>query len=273
MVARKDHSLEVVSSSLTPATIYYAEELQVSYYQLISIKMEREELLGQVNEVLENEGSTLTLSEETINGELDDALEDIENDDQVDEAFVNKIVKRLKRMNGNLHKDVSTQVKEYKKAHPAPKSTPKPKGKKGDDEEDEDDVPDYIKKLNARLDAMEQSRKTEAETKSKNDTLAKVKKGLKTKFSDAKIEVKDYFVNQAINELKLPQLEEGETYDVDDLVNKAEKLYHKHLKAAGFDPENVGPKFGRKTGNGTTAADRYWERKKKRENWGSGTQK
>ena len=232
--------------------------------------MEREELLGQVNDVLENEGSTLTLSEETINGELDDALEDVENDDQVDEAFVNRIVKRLKRMNGNLHKDVSNQVKEYKKAHPAPK-TPKPKtkGQKGDDvDEDDDDVPDYIKKLNARLDAMEQSRKTEAEAKSKNDTLAKVKKGLKSKFSEAQIEVKDYFVTQAMNELKLPTLEEGETYDVDDLVSKAEKLYHKHLKAAGFESREVGPKFGKKTGNGTTAADRFFERKKKRENWG-----
>ncbi len=232
--------------------------------------MEREELLGQVNDALEAEGSTLTLSEETINGELDDALEDVENDDQVDEAFVGRIVKRLKRMNGNLHKDVSNQVKEYKKAHPTPKPSKKttPKAKVGESEDD-DDVPDYIKKLNARLDAFEESQKNQEEAKTKNETLAKVKKGLKSKFSDAKIEVKDYFVSQAINELKLPQLEEGETYDVDDLVNKAEKLYHKHLKAAGIETKQVGPKFGKTTGNGATAADRYFERKRKREGWGS----
>lgn len=231
--------------------------------------MEREELLGQVNEALEAEGVTLTLSEETINGELDDALEDVENDDQVDETFIGRITKRLKRMNGNLHKDVSTQVKEYKRTHPAPKPTPKPKPKaKTVDDDDDDDEPEWAKKLNARLDRMEESQKTEAEAKSKNETLAAVKKGLKSKFSDAKIEVKDYFVNQAINELKLPQLEDGETYDVDDLVSKAEKLYHKHLKAAGIETKEVGPRFGKKTGNGTTAADRYFERKAKREGWG-----
>lgn len=230
--------------------------------------MEREELLGQVNEVLENEGSTLTLSEETINGELDDALEDVENDDQVDEAFVNRIVKRLKRMNGNLHKDVSNQVKEYKKTHPAPKPTPKPKpNAKTEEDDDDDNVPDYIKKLNERLDRMEESQKSAAEAKSKNETLSAVKKGLKAKFSEAKIEVNDYFVNQAINELKLPQLEEGETYDVDDLVGKAEKLYHKHLKAAGIETKQVGPKYGNHSGNGSSAADRYFARKAKREGW------
>ena len=46
--------------------------------------MEREELLGQVNSALEAEGRTLTLSEETINGELDDALESVTDDAQVD---------------------------------------------------------------------------------------------------------------------------------------------------------------------------------------------
>lgn len=233
--------------------------------------MNTEELEVQVNEALEAEGVTLTLSSETINGELEDALEDVENDDQVDEAFIQRITKRLKRMNGNLHKDVSTQVKEYKKAHPAPKPTPKPKpakAKTGEDDDDDDETPAWAKKLSERLDRMEQSQKTEAETKSKNEVLAKVKKGLKSKFSEAKLEIKDYFVTAAMNELKLPTLEEGESYDVDDLISKAEKLYNKHLKAAGFETKQVGPKFGNKTGNGSNAADRFFARKKAREGWG-----
>jgi hypothetical protein len=230
--------------------------------------MEREELLGQVNSALEEEGVTLTLSEETINGELDDALEDVTDDAQVDETFIGRLTKRLKRMNGQLHKDVSNQVKEYKKTHPTPKPTPKPKPKAKTEDEEDDDEPEWAKKLNARLDRMEESQKTEAEARSKNETLAKVKKGLKSKFSEAKLEIKDYFVNQAMSELKLPTLEEGETYDIDDLVSKAEKLYNKHLKAAGFETKQVGPKFGNKTGNGTSAADRFFARKKAREGWG-----
>lgn len=236
--------------------------------------MEREELLGQVNSALETEGRTLTLSEETINGELDDALEDVTDDAQVDETFVKRLVKRLTRMDGNLHKDVSTQVKAYKKPHPAPKTTA---GKTAGNaagttavNEDEDE-PAWAKKLNARLDAMEQSQKTAKEAEVKNATLKEVKKGLKTKFQEANLDVNDYFLNQALRELKLPELEEGESYDVDDLVNKSEKLYHKHLKAAGLDKKDSDkPRFGSRAGaggKGETAADRFFNRKGKKEGW------
>lgn len=231
--------------------------------------MEREELLGQVNSALEDEGRTLTLSEETINGELDDALEGVTDDTQVDDNFVKKLVKRLTRMDGNLHKDVSTQVKAYKKAHPASKNTHQTTSKNG--ENVEDDTPEWAKKLTARLDAMEQSQKTAKETEAKNATLKEVKKGLKAKFQEANTDINDYFLGQAIRELKLPELEDGETYDVDDLVAKSEKLYYKHLKAAGLDKsETDKPRYGSRAGNGgkgETAADRFFNRKGKKEGW------
>ena len=74
--------------------------------------MEREALLEQVNDALENEGRTLTLSEETINGELDDALEGVTDDAQVDETFVGRIVKRLKRMDGCADNEVEMVSKQ-----------------------------------------------------------------------------------------------------------------------------------------------------------------
>ena len=235
--------------------------------------MEREALLEQVNDALESEGRTLTLSEETINGELDDALEGVTDDAQVDETFVGRIVKRLKRMDGNLHKDVSTQVRAYKQAHPAPKTTQtstKSKDGEGDGNGDEDeDMPTWAKKLNARFDAYEQSQKTAKETEAKNATLKEVKQGLKATFKKGNVEVKDYFLNQAMRDLKLPQLEEGESYDVDDLVSKAEKLYYKHLKEAGLDEKKtVQPRAGQRGGGtGETAADRFFARKGKKEGW------
>lgn len=75
--------------------------------------MTREELLALVNKEL---GSTkLTISEKTINEELDDVLEDFGEDEAANAKLVTKVTNRLKRMDGNLHSDVSQQVKEYKK--------------------------------------------------------------------------------------------------------------------------------------------------------------
>lgn len=74
--------------------------------------MEREELKELVNKSL---GSTqLKLSERTINEELDDVLGDFGDDEGTNAKLVERVANRLKRMDGNLHADVSKEVKEYK---------------------------------------------------------------------------------------------------------------------------------------------------------------
>lgn len=109
--------------------------------------MTREELLALVNKEL---GSTkLTISEKTINEELDDVLEDFGEDEAANAKLVTKVTNRLKRMDGNLHSDVSQQVKEYKK-----KARERQKAKESEEEEpenndipDEEDMPEWAKKL------------------------------------------------------------------------------------------------------------------------------
>ena len=74
--------------------------------------MNREELRELVTKKL---GSTqLKLSERTINEELDDVLGDFGNDEEANAKLVERVANRLKRMDGNLHADVSKEVKEYK---------------------------------------------------------------------------------------------------------------------------------------------------------------
>ena len=74
--------------------------------------MEREELKELVNKAL---GSTqLKLSERTINEELDDVLGDFGDNEEANTKLVERVANRLKRMDGNLHADVSKEVREYK---------------------------------------------------------------------------------------------------------------------------------------------------------------
>ena len=93
----------------------------------------------------------MTISEKTINEELDDVLEDFGEDEAANAKLVTKVTNRLKRMDGNLHSDVSQQVKEYKKKA---KERQKAKETELDEEEpekdeipNEEDMPEWAKKL------------------------------------------------------------------------------------------------------------------------------
>lgn len=221
--------------------------------------MEREELLGQVTAELGE--YHLTLSERTINEELDDALADFGDDETANKGLVTKIANRLKRMDGNLHSDVSTQVKQWKDKQKAPKPTPKPTKK---DDEENDDVPDYIKKLNARLDAMEEARKREQTERTKNALVESVKNGLTAKMKDAGLTVNTFFLGTALSKLQVPE----EKADVNALVENLEKLYNADMKAAGVEAGNSSPR--RNSGNGTNNTklmDEYFAKKAKREGW------
>ena len=78
--------------------------------------MEREELLQEVQGVIESDGKKLSpsISEETINAELDDELENIGEDAEANKKVFTRIAKRLLRMDGNIHSNVSREVKDYK---------------------------------------------------------------------------------------------------------------------------------------------------------------
>ena len=72
--------------------------------------MTREELLALVNKEVDTT-KFKSLSQKTINEELDDVLEDFGDDEASNAKLVTKLANRLKRMDGNLHKNVSDEIK------------------------------------------------------------------------------------------------------------------------------------------------------------------
>lgn len=134
--------------------------------------MEREELLQQVNESLENDGKKLssTLSEETINGELDDALEDFGEDEEANKVLVGKLAKRLLRMDGNLHSNVSKEVTAYKNAHPKQVAKVEKEPSGGEDDE--------LVKLRKRIDAMEEAQKAKEKQGSEGRCCCRCQEGI-----------------------------------------------------------------------------------------------
>lgn len=230
--------------------------------------MEREELLQQVNESLEVDGKHLssTLSEETINGELDEALEDISEDEESNKKVVSRLAKRLLRMDGNLHSNVSKEVTAYKNAHPkpAPKQDPKPKdGGAGVDSSD-----DAYSMLLKRVEAMESAQKQKLAKEAKDATVATVKKGLEAKFKEANIEVNQYILKQTLRDIELPEGDDAE-YDEADLIKQMERAYHANLKEAGLDKKSTGnPHKGNfYGGKGKSQLDEMFRRKAEREGW------
>ena len=231
--------------------------------------MEREELLQQVTESIEADGKQLSpsISEESINGEIDDALEELTDDDEHNKKVVARLAKRLLRIDGNIHSNVSREVKAYKSAHPkSSDDTPKDGEKK---EEPATDMPDWAKALVSRIDQMEETRKTRDEQDAKDAISANVKKGLRAKFKDAGLEVNDYILKQTLRDLEIPEVEEGEKVDEDELISKMERAYFKNLKAAGLGKEDTGKaRYGnRGGGKGESAADRFFAKKAKKEGW------
>lgn len=236
--------------------------------------MEREELLQEVQSVIEADGKQLSrsISEETINAELDDELENIGDDEEANKAVYSRIAKRLLRIDGNIHSNVSREVKEYKDK--VAKKTPKPgekTPKSGEGEGDEDsEIMKMLKGLNDRLDTIEKSRKDKMASDAKTAAAEAVKKGLRDVFKNANIEVNEYIYKQTMRDLEIPETEEGKSIDTDALVKKMERAYYRNLKEAGLDNKQTGrPHSGAKNpgGNATTLLDDKFKKKGLREGW------
>lgn len=193
--------------------------------------MEREELKELVNKSL---GSTqLKLSERTINEELDDVLGDFGDNEDANAKLVERVVNRLKRMDGNLHADVSKEVKEYKdKAEKKQKEGNEGGSKKNEGNEgSESEIMKELKSLRAELDEERNARKQEQAERAKHATMDSVRKGLREKFENAGLKLNDFFAKSALSKLEIP----NDDVDLKSLVEKAERLYNADIKEAGVE--------------------------------------
>ncbi len=193
--------------------------------------MNREELKELVNKSL---GSTqLKLSERTINEELDDVLSDFGNDEEANAKLVERVANRLKRIDVNLHADVSKEVKEYKEnAEKKLKEENEGGSKKNEGNEgSESEIMKELKSLRAELDEERNARKQAETERAKHATMDSIRKGLREKFDKAGLKLNDFFATSALSKLEIP----SENVDLKSLVEQAERLYNADIKEAGIE--------------------------------------
>ena len=224
--------------------------------------MTREELLELTNKEVDTT-KFKSLSQKTINEELDDVLEDFGDDEEVNSKLVTKLANRLKRMDGNLHKNVSDEIKKSKEDAERKKKEEEEERKRKEAVK-EDNPDDKYSKLLEKLEALEKANAERDKKAARKATIESVKAGLKDKFDKANLEMKNYFLNAAIAKLEIPD----EDADIDELVSKAEKIYTAEYKEA--TGENGIPAKGQRLSGGGNSTDdddfmnEIAERRKKR---------
>lgn len=188
-------------------------------------------------------------------------MEDFGDDEEANSKLVTKLANRLKRINGNLHKNISDEVKKSKEEAERKKK----------EEEEERKRKEANSKLLEKLEALEKANVERDKKAARKATIESVKAGLKDKFDKANLEMKNYFLNAAIAKLEIPD----EDADIDDLVSKAEKIYTAEYKEA--TGENGIPAKGQRSSGGGSSTDddkfmdEVAERRKKR--YGGGEDK
>lgn len=187
--------------------------------------MTREELLALVNKEVDTT-KFKELSQKTIDEELDDVLEDLGDDEEANSKLVTKLANRLKRINGNLHKNISDEVKkskeeaERKKKEEEEERKRKEAAKNGDPD---DKYNELLKEIKALKEANAERDKKAA----RKATIESVKAGLKDKFDKANLEMNDFFLDTALSKLEI-----SDDADVAELVSTAENIYTADYKRA-----------------------------------------
>ena len=212
-----------------------------------------EELLSLVNKEVDTT-KFKALSQKTINEELNDVLDEFGDDEAANAKIVTKVANRLKRMDGNLHKNVSDEIKKSREeAERKKKEEEERNGKKEEEEEGKSD--DKYDKLLAKLEALEKANEERDKKASRAATIEAVRKGLKDKFDKAKLELNDFFLDTAISKLEIPDKDA----DVTDLVSKAEGIYTTDFKRATGNAAIPHKGSGSSSGGGKTIRDDEWD--------------
>ena len=187
--------------------------------------MTREELLALVNKEADTT-KFKSLSQKTINEELDDVLEDFGDDEAANAKLVTKLANRLKRMDGNLHKNVSDEIKKSKEEAERKKREEEEERKRKESDK-KDDPDDKYAELLKEIKALKEANVERDKKAARKATIESVKAGLKDKFDKANLEMNDFFLDTALSKLEIP-----DDADVVELVSKAENIYTADYKRA-----------------------------------------
>lgn len=203
--------------------------------------MTKEELLSLVNKEVDTT-KFKSLSQKTINEELDDVLEDFGDDEAANAKLVTKLANRLKRMDGNLHKNVSDEIKKSKEEAERKKKEEEEERKRREADKG-DDPDDKYSKLLEKLEALEKANAERDKKAARKATIESVKAGLKDKFDKANLELNDFFLDTALSKLEI-----SDDADVAELVSTAENIYTADYKRANGG--NAVPRKGSSASSG-----------------------
>ena len=187
--------------------------------------MTREELLALVNKEVDTT-KFKELSQKTIDEELDDVLEDFGDDEEANSKLVTKLANRLKRINGNLHKNISDEVKKSKEEAERKKKEEEEERKRKEADKD-DDPDDKYNELLKEIKALKEANAERDKKAARKATIKSVKAGLKDKFDKANLELNDFFLDTALSKLEI-----SDDADVAELVSTAENIYTADYKRA-----------------------------------------
>lgn len=204
--------------------------------------MTREELLALVNKEADTT-KFKSLSQKTINEELDDVLEDFGDDEAANAKLVTKLANRLKRMDGNLHKNVSDEIKKSKEEAERKKKEEEEERKRKEEEEGKTGSDDKYNELLKEIKALKEANAERDKKAARKATIESVKAGLKDKFDKANLELNDFFLDTALSKLEI-----SDDADVAELVSTAENIYTADYKRANGG--NAVPRKGSSASSG-----------------------
>lgn len=204
--------------------------------------MTREELLALVNKEADTT-KFKSLSQKTINEELDDVLEDFGDDEAANAKLVTKLANRLKRMDGNLHKNVSDEIKKSKEEAERKKKEEEEERKRKKEEEGKTGSDDKYNELLKEIKALKEANAERDKKAARKATIESVKAGLKDKFDKANLELNDFFLDTALSKLEI-----SDDADVAELVSTAENIYTADYKRANGG--NAVPRKGSSASSG-----------------------
>lgn len=204
--------------------------------------MTREELLALVNKEADTT-KFKSLSQKTINEELDDVLEDFGDDEATNAKLVTKLANRLKRMDGNLHKNVSDEIKKSKEEAERKKKEEEEERKRKEAGEDKTDPDDKYNELLKEIKALKEANAERDKKAARKATIESVKAGLKDKFDKANLELNDFFLDTALSKLEI-----SDDADIAELVSTAENIYTADYKRANGG--NAVPRKGSSASSG-----------------------
>lgn len=184
------------------------------------MKFTKDDVRKELSTQIVAKGETLSLSERSINEQLDTLMSLLANDETELEDFVKSVVPIFRTANANIRNDVSAGIKEYQEKNPIVKTQPT-----GDPSKKDDPDTEIEKRLKALEEELNAARNEKRVSGVKRDIIAKLKeKGVKN----------EEWVNALLDEVSI-----GENFDVDAKVESYVSIYN---KMNADTPGNVTPR-------------------------------